>query len=360
MAADWSQLPRELLQLISQKLNRELYLIRSRSVCSWWRSSIPNYYQKHYLPVKFGQLSCQLFGSHTNVDAISYLIKHDIFLIKPPKHKQTLHQCPWLIRIGPNFDGKTQLLYPFLFNSYKPLPSCFNNVLDFNKLSVIHLRQMSYIYCRCCLKSYVATCQGEQPLVFLTTDLHGNPIMFRCGDDRSKTIPNMSANMSTFRGRYVCYFRGRPCMVDKTGRTVMIESDLSYHFIAEPVIGGESKFLVETSDFQLLLVDIYKNDDRVIVRIDVFRLDEKQKKWVKLTNLGDLVLFLESDYSFSACASDLGLGSGNCVIYNNGITLDFNMSVFHLDQGRISPLSDYPDHLKMFGPPPEWIAELHS
>lgn len=149
-------------------------------------------------------------------------------------------------------------------------------------------------------------------------------------------------------------------MVDKTGRTVMIESDLSYHFIAEPVIGGESKFLVETSDFQLLLVDIYKNDDRVIVRIDVFRLDEKQKKWVKLTNLGDLVLFLESDYSFSACASDLGLGSGNCVIYNNGITLDFNMSVFHLDQGRISPLSDYPDHLKMFGPPPEWIAELHS
>lgn len=104
-------------------------------------------------------------------------------------------------------------------------------------------------------------------------------------------------------------------------------ADLSYNFIAEPVIGEESKFLVETSDFQLLLVDCY-DYHRVIVRIEVFRLDEKQKKLVKLTNLGDLVLFLGSDYLFSASASDLGFVSRNCVIYDNPYNLDCNMSVF--------------------------------
>ncbi|AES74621.1 hypothetical protein MTR_6g009100 [Medicago truncatula] len=119
MVAEWSQLPHEFLQLISQKLNRELYLIRSRS---------------------FGQFSCQLFRSHPNIDVVMYLIKHDIFLFKPPKHQQNLHQRPWLIRIGPDFDGKTKLLHPLLFDG--PLPSLFNYVLNFNKLSVIHLRHM--------------------------------------------------------------------------------------------------------------------------------------------------------------------------------------------------------------------------
>lgn len=128
------------------------------------------------------------------------------------------------MKTGPNCDGKTQLLHPFF--CHRPLSST-RIVLDFNKLSVLHLRQMFYTY-HCTLRSQnrhafflklcVTTCQGEQPLVFLTTDLYGIRIMFRCGDDRSKTIPNMS----TFYGSYVCDFKGRPSMVYKTGRTVMI------------------------------------------------------------------------------------------------------------------------------------------
>jgi hypothetical protein len=101
------------------------------------------------------------------------------------------------------------------------------------------------------------------------------------------------------------------------------------------------------------------------VRIVVFRLDKKEKKWVKLTSLGDRVLFLGKRYTFSASASELGFSKGNCVIYTDDAfkgldDTECGMSVFQLDQNRVSPLSDYPDYLKLFWPPPEWITELHS
>jgi hypothetical protein len=65
------------------------------------------------------------------------------------------------------------------------------------------------------------------------------------------------------------------------------------------LIGGIVKFLEETQ-CELLLVDSYDGDGDGgdDVRIDVLRLDEKKKKWVKLANLGDSVLFLGEGCSF--------------------------------------------------------------
>ncbi|MCH90653.1 F-box protein [Trifolium medium] len=136
----------------------------------------------------------------------------------------------------------------------------------------------------------------------------------------------------------------------------MIRPDLSIHLLADPYCEVyKFKSLVE-SDGELLLVDRYKSGG---LRIDVFRLDEKEKKWVKLTNLGDKVLFLGHGCCFSASASDLGVANGNCVIFNDDST-DCELGVYHLDQGQVSPLSEYPDYFKLFWPPPEWILELHS
>jgi len=209
----------------------------------------------------------------------------------------------------------------------------------------------------------VASCQEEQPFVFVTTDKYQEPVMFRCGDNHLTTIPNMSTPCKVMN----CAFKGRPCVVDSTNRTVMIGPDMSIHLMADPVSGGRRKFLVASNEFQLLLVICYTNGDCFTVWIDVFRLDEKEKKWVKLTNLGDMILFLGDVCSFSASASDLGFANGNGVIFtrdyfaSHGLSrMDCNMSVFHLDQGRVSPLSDYPDYFKLFWPPPDWITELHS
>ncbi|MCI29070.1 F-box protein [Trifolium medium] len=73
---------------------------------------------------------------------------------------------------------------------------------------------------------------------------------------------------------------------------------------------GALQFLAE-SEGELLLVDItdeslcYDTEFECALTIDVDMLDEKEKEWVELTSLGDRVLFLGNECSFSA--SDLSV-----------------------------------------------------
>lgn len=216
-------------------------------------------------------------------------------------------------------------------------------------------------------KVVVATCQGRQSLAFLTDNYSvgvpfGVPMVLGCGADGWTRIPTMSTSLLGD----MCVFKGRPCVADNNGHTVMIGPDSSVHLLANAVFGGYIKFLVK-SEHELLLVDcngIDAGDDDV--SIDVLRLDEKEKKWVKLTNLGDRVLFLGEDCSFSVSASELCVANGNCVIYSRDYafreldSMESGLRIFHLDQGRVSPLSDYPDYLKLFCPPSEWIVGLQT
>jgi hypothetical protein len=91
-------------------------------------------------------------------------------------------------------------------------------------------------------------------------------------------------------------------------------------------------------------------------RFGVFRLDEKEKKWVRLTNLGDKILFLGEDSAFSVSASDLCMENGNCVIFlSDDVTkIERRIDVFCLDERQISPLSDLPSYSELFWPPPQW------
>ncbi|KAK9287025.1 hypothetical protein L1049_015433 [Liquidambar formosana] len=49
--AKWSQLPKELLELIAQRLKTTFDILRFRSVCSSWRSSVPP--KPRCLPYRF-------------------------------------------------------------------------------------------------------------------------------------------------------------------------------------------------------------------------------------------------------------------------------------------------------------------
>jgi hypothetical protein len=169
----------------------------------------------------------------------------------------------------------------------------------------------------------------------------------------------------------ICIFKGQPCVADKNGRTLMIGENLSVFLLANPVFGSNVKFLVE-SECDLLLVDYYGFDtspcyqDRRTIRFDVFKLDEKEKKWVKLTTLGDRVLFVDQECSFSASASDLHVAKGNCIIFTRNSPygchpdLQYAMRIFHLNRDDVSPLSKYPDFLNLFWPPPNWILDLQK
>ncbi|KAK2386301.1 F-box protein SKIP23 [Trifolium repens] len=366
--ADWSQLPKDLLQLISQRLNSEVYLIRFRSVCSSWRqSSVPNCHHNH-LPSKLPHFPTD------EINNVCDLSKQSIFLIKPPTnlHQQETPLRPWLIRIDTYINGKPYLWHPFDLHQKYPLQFA-HDLIDFNQLSILHLRNLFYIHHikpRKCFgfyeKAVVATCEVGQPLAVLTYDYFDVPKFLGCEDNSWTSIPTMSR----FLSGDMCLFKGRPCVADINGQTLMIgPEDSSVRLLANPVFGGNIKFLVESECESLLLVDCNEIGNRVAdkdVRFDVFRLDEKEKKWIKLTTLGDMVLFLGADCSFSASALDLRVPRGNCLIYRRNFdsqepdVIQAEMRIFYLDQGRVSFLSDYPDYMKLFWPPPKWIPKRYD
>jgi hypothetical protein len=301
------------------------------------------------------------------------LFKQNIFLIKPPATLASHHHHlrPWLIRIGPDVHGKPQIWHPFDVYLKYPLffaPCHFvHHLIDFNKLPVIDIGHMFYIYGPGFHfgKVVVQTCEMGQPLAILTYDMSDVPKILQREDNSWMNIPTMCTSL----WGDICLFKGRPCVADKDGRTLMIgQEDSSVILLANPVFGFHVKFLVE-SECELLLVDCHGIEigaDDNDMKFNVFRLDEKEKKWIKLTTLGDRVLFLDRECSFSASASDLHVANGNCIIYSMHAkfrsinAIHSGMRIFHLDQGRVSRLSDNPDYIKLFWPPPKWILGLHN
>jgi hypothetical protein len=210
--------------------------------------------------------------------------------------------------------------------------------------------------------------------VLLSIHISGKLAVFRSSDEQWTIMPEMPLKPYTD----VCVFNGRLIAVDSTGRTVAVGPDLSLDLVAEAVFGGDTKILVEC-DGELLLVDKYLEPGESCtvhvegegvyeireleraVRFVVFRLDEKETKWVELTNLGDRVLFLGEDCAFSVSASDLCMENGNYVIFRDNVHRLFRLpelgiSVFCLDKRQILPSSDFPSCSKLFWPPPQWAG----
>lgn len=349
----WSELPRELLDLISQRIDTEIDLLRFRSVCSNWRSfSIPNHF---YPPFKV-PLFKHPFSNDDIIPAFFvYLSKRCFFLVKPPQQEDQGQQ-PWLIRITQTSTGTAKLSQGEKFH-----------VLDFNNLSVLHLgceflveNTTSFLSNFLLPKSvYVVTCHGKKPLTLFLLKDHPFMLLFRATDENFLSFPNVSTSV-----RYLCVFKQRIYLVYGDGKTdrVGFEEYPNVQVAAEPLVdSGNLKFLLE-NEGDLLLVDI---DDRGIeLKIHVFRLDENERKWVKFENLGGRVLFVGLELSFSASVSDLHVPKGNCIIFIDDVFDHMNiedMSIVHLDQngGHLSVLHDNPEYCSLFWPPPEWIVKSH-
>jgi hypothetical protein len=322
----------------------------------------PNHHTTN-LSFKFPLNKCQIVGK---TSSFCYFAKRTLFLIKSPQQQQqTLVHRPWLIRVTKNSFGKTKLsLLPY------DLPSPFKFSLDFNRFSVLHLgtdfiidiykgpMPLSSFYPK---KAVAIT-----PLILAVILYNDHIALLRYGDHECSTdIADLSATCILD----ICVFKGRMYLVEEHSiKTVIVgQDDLSVELVAKYVHNGECpdrRFLVE-SEGELFLMDVhecfaFQVSFEDALTINVFRLDEKEKEWVKLTSLGDRVLFVGNGCSFFASASDLCVTEGNCVIFMDDIFKDDKicrngMVIYHYDQYRLSHLCDYPDYLNLFWPPPEWI-----
>ncbi|XP_024161660.1 F-box protein SKIP23 isoform X1 [Rosa chinensis] len=390
--ADWSLLPKELLEDIAKRLGSSFYLLRFRSVCSSWRSSIPS--RPRRLPGRFPFLtnygiSDSALGFH--------LSKRTVFLIGPPESPDR-----WLVKIEEDVPGRMHLLNPLSRLPLSPLPEAFPKVLDLSRFWIFDLGEEYVLHCvnfrplvnalggaaNLYMEKVVFMCLGDESsdFVLLTIHVSGRLAMFKSVDKKWTIIHDMPSPYDD-----VMLFKGQFYAVDGTGRTVVVGLDSNNPSLAaNPVYGGDKKFLVESRG-ELLVVDMYLSTDQEVdwddddevsqvqldgciyertVKFKVYKMDEAAQKLVQMKSLGDRVLFLGDDCTFSASASELSGCKGNCIYFTDnffytsgeeeGTFKGRDIGVFDLDNGTIAPLSDYPESSKLFWPPPVWLSSTTS
>ncbi|XP_076944448.1 F-box protein SKIP23-like [Bidens hawaiensis] len=385
--ADWSQLPRELLDLISTHLLSETDLLRFRSVCTSWRSSVQPFNSRFPILPNAG-ISDTTWGF--------YLSKRTIFRLSLPDHPHNTH-TPWLIKVERDNPQKTHLMNPLTGSEFiTPLPD-FPRSLNFLKFRLQELGQeyaLQYISYRPNANSIgdsvtlymekVAFCGlGAYGFVLLTIHVSGKLAVLRNGERKWTIINDLPSPYDD-----VVYFRGEFYAVDSTGRTVVVDvENASVKVVARSVFGGDKKFLVE-SDGELFMVDKYLSvgpdnemdyDDENYefyedfdcfmsertVKLEVYKLGKEggEWMWVEVKSLGDRMLFLGDNCGFSASALEFPGCKGNCVFFtgqnreDDGLVKSRGVGMFDLESGSIGAVANDSGYSQWFWPPPHW---LHS
>ncbi|XP_022140734.1 F-box protein SKIP23 [Momordica charantia] len=384
--AEWSLLPKDLLYLIAQCFETPFDTMRFRSVCSSWRSLVPP--KRLRLPGQF-----PLLPNHgiSNTTWGFFLTKRSVFRIGSPMPPSVAHSDAWLIKVEEDVSGTVKLSNPLSKCCFKPLPENFPKVLDLLNFSVSELCQEYVLHylnfwplsnrpgdADDLYKEKVAYKYEGNGFVLITIHVSGKLAMFKSGDGRWTTI---SQNALPYDD--VMLFEGEFYAVDNSGATFLVESQDNVTLMVEPVFGGDKKILME-SNGELLLVDMYLTIDsegnfglggelpdgilrEKTVGFKVFKLGgDGSKKWVEVDDLGDTMLFLAENCSFSASASSLSGCKGNCIFFTDGffcpsgeeddVFKGSDIAIFELDDGSISPLSDRPEYSRLFWPPPGWIT----
>ncbi|KAF4350564.1 hypothetical protein F8388_007143 [Cannabis sativa] len=387
--ANWSQLPADLLVEIAKRLDSPLYLLRFRSVCSSWRSSVSS-----RLRNLLGRFPLPNDGMSNTIRGFN-LAKRRIFLIGSPGNTNQPSSGHWLIKMEESVPGTIRLINPLSRFEIRPLPEDFPKVLDVSRFRVYELSQeyvlhymhnttlanlgisVGNLYMEKVVFKFLDS--ESDKFVLLTIHVSGKLATFKSGDKRWTIIPDMPSPYDD-----VILYKGNFYAVDSTGRTVLVGCSLNVVLVANPVFGGDKKFLVESRG-ELLMVDMYLSlsppeEDLVsdedfeqfdaylgekTVSFRVHQLDKKEKMWKVVKSLGDQVLFLGDDCTFSASASELS-GCNNCIIFNNyvfynggqedGVFGGRDISVYDVGSGNIVPLANYPEYSKLFWPPPQWIT----
>nr|GMC78347.1 F-box protein SKIP23-like [Ipomoea batatas] len=387
--SEWSQLPRELLDLIARHLSSDTDFLRFRSVCSSWRFSVPdkphNSYPSRFPVIPNDGISDTSWGFK--------LSRRTIYLLRSSPSNA------WILKLDSEIPHRFRLFHPLSRSHLKPLPLTFPKLLDISRYRIHELGQeytLQYINYRPLASSIgeagnlymekVALCLEKHPplgFVLLTIHVSGKLVIYRSGASKWTVINDLSSPYDDVIAK-----DGRFYAVDSTGRAVTLNLDsaagLDLTVVAHPVFGGDKKFLVESCG-DLLMVDKYltvgPGDDlgysegfefyeefdcfmsERTLKFKVYKLDEEGQKWVEVASLKDRILFLGENCTFSALVSELNPEcTGNRIVFadyyreGDGVWKIPGIGVSNLESGSIGPINSFIGYSELFWPPPSWIS----
>ncbi|KAJ3685540.1 hypothetical protein LUZ61_014704 [Rhynchospora tenuis] len=287
--ANWSELPSDMLQLISKKLPELSDFIRFRAVCQKWRSFVPI----SDLPPLLPWLVIIPFPSNYKQHTIFYSLSSHKFFTTPDAPNDTF--------------PRSSLRY-LLLNSDSTLPSLFNPVTN----HVVHLPPIN-------IKFFDQVHSDGDSLFICRTS--GNPYLeifhWQLGAAKwGRIYVRDSADM-------LAYYKGFLFNVHKFKWITKVFEARTGEYVLEippPVWTSDFtgfNYLIKSSEgiFGVcrLLSASGKKDS-----FHVYRLNSENGiyEWTKVSNIGDCILLLDKFFGkgLSVSAKELGL-KGNCIYF---------------------------------------------
>jgi hypothetical protein len=373
----WSGLPKELLEVIGKILDSRLDVLRSRSVCSSWRSSIPPFHAR-FRPKFPDPCSALQSASTSGPPSISgppvYLCESTLYLVQPVNHFPT-SSCNkgWLMKIQESNSGKLHLLDPLLFSHKHTVTPNTWNLLNFR---VVELRK-AYVLGpnvgwnnpipwvnKVVMFPSSAWTDADEYAVFMVFE-PGKLAFGICGDEKWTLVGDQSVEYDD-----IIVYKGQLYVVDRWGTVFRIEcSSLKLVPFSPPLCGlGSQKHLMESCG-ALYVVDqcLYWDRRRKIrdnwsfpmmfqvftktLDFKVYKLDEEGGKWDLLKSLGDRAFVLSTDCCFSVSAQEFVGCKENCIYFTD----KYQRRVFSLEDSSFADLVSMDDS-HPFWEAPTWLC----
>ncbi|CAL5197434.1 unnamed protein product [Lathyrus oleraceus] len=359
---DWSQLPTELWPKIGKYLDNHMHVLRFRSVCETFRSSIP--------PSLPNSPSFPLQIPHPiHISLNTHLTQSTIYLIEPTGASSTSNlaslapstssKC-WLIKVQESKNLPLSLLSPISDRKLSYPPSNNNtafklwNLLDYRVIELCKSYTIEKItHFASSVRKVVfypnSPWTNVEDCVSFCIFQEGKLGFMKHGDQNWKLVDDKN-----FYYDDVIVFKGQFYVTDKWGTISWIDvCSLKLIQFSPPLCGlGNKKHLVESCG-SLYVVDRYyessenmrrnnvgrrRDRDEVVECFKVYKLDEEWGKWVDVKNLRDRAFILSNSCNFSVSTMELIGYQGNCIYFRG----KFDVRVCNLDDHRITTVDFYP------------------
>ncbi|XP_030973858.1 putative F-box protein At1g65770 [Quercus lobata] len=370
---EWSELPKELLPTIGKNLDTRIDIVRFRSVCNTWRSSIPLF---HTYSPRFPLIFPSPYPAPIPIRTPAYLCQSTVYRLQRLNPSSTSSNKSWLIKVeqDSNSGGKFRLFDP-ISNRRTRYPNKTLNLFDFRVVELTKAYTLRYQ-----VRVGLSTSTNEIEQVLSVSDISifgvNKVVMFpnspwtnvnasaafvifndgKLGFAKSGDEELILVDRNSFDYDDIIVYKGQFYVINSLGIVSWIDhSSLKLVQFLPPLCGlGSQKHLVESCG-ALYVVDRYLDRERRRVENDafymggedcaesigfkVYRFDEEWGRWELKESLGDRAFVLGNGCCFSVMAKELSGYKRNCIYFTD----QYETRVFSLEDNSVGYLSYFED-----------------
>ncbi|CAN7132861.1 putative F-box/kelch-repeat protein At5g24040 [Brassica rapa] len=363
----WSELPPEIIHMISLRIDNPFDLIHFRSVCSWWRSCS----LQTFRPIP--SLRCPLPPDAGGCGDDCHILRSRVYLVTSLSHDPPRF---WLFKLQEEENGALAL--QSLLNrrtssewgvSY---PSLLIDLLNSQVVELVQEHVACYTYWCDLFDGPAGSYKCEQPIGFMRLDGENKEFMalgrlsfqglgmYRSFEDRWTEIETTSGPFPDG----ITWFNGQFYVIDTVGVTKVVKPTLEVSSFrrSRPCNKTRKRWFVKAED-KLLLVEMctrnleeYRRPHLLAEKgwFEVSELNEERNDWIQMEDVGGRVLFLDDHFSLSCLPNQVPGFKPNSIIFK-GVLGYYGHQVFEFGEQGFILLGDIPEYTQLF-PSPSWIV----